>query len=540
MPLQTLRTSLAQLLSLIVLLICVGCAPAMNENWVQVETQHIRLRSNEGESAARKMAERLQRMHDVVHASVLSCGFKSQEDRIEVTSLSPHHFTKVAGRDVAGFFRPAPQGAMGRRADQIVLPNELGVAVRQVFQHELAHQLVANCFPAAPMWLNEGMAGFLETLQVSGKTMSIGFPRYVVSEYSTSSSAVLFRGQIIEQVYVGSLPTTLDLLKISGQEFYTPAHSDERELVSKRQGNYTAAWGLVHFLQLGAEDLHDPFQRYLQALIDGTDPQAAWQAELGGIPLDERLREYLLHSANGYLVRDYEPPAPSQPPSLRALTPTESELHLAWLWGFDDPARRTQAKQHAQRTLEYDAANSEAALILTLTFLHEKKPEQALKQLESALAPSPDDPALLALWLSLASRDGNTSAAAKNAARLRRGATAPMHFAVLARYDVLLGDSEQALKDSKRSIESGPSCSECWEARAVALASSHKWPGALAAARRAGHLVPHAASATLARLKALQTQLEKLQAEHRASLLSQTTNSEVLDLTAEPITAPTE
>lgn len=542
MPPQDLHTRLARLLSLIALVSGVGCAPAMNQGWVQVETQHIRLRSNQGESAARKMAERLQDLHDVVHASVLRCGFTGQKDRIEVTSLSPNDFRKVAGRDVAAYFRPGPWGSMGQRADQIVLPDELGVAVRQVFQHELAHHLVANCFPAAPTWLNEGIAGFLETLQVSGEKLSIGFPHYVVSEYATSASAVLFRGQIIEQVPLRSLPGTSELLDFSPQQFYTPAHADERELKRKRLGNYAAAWGLVHFLQLGAEDLHDPFQRYLQALMDGNDPEAAWQTELGGIRLDERLREYLLHSANGYLVRDYDPPAKAQSPTLRALTSRESELHLAWLWGFDEPSRLAQARHHALRALESGAANAEAELILTLSFLYEGKPKQALQQLESGLVKSPEDPALLALWLSLALENGDAPASRdatdKNAAKLRSGATDPMHFAVLARYDVLLGHSEQALKDSKRSIERGPNCSECWEARAVALAASLKWPAALSAARRAGHLVPHATPGTLSRLKTLQTQLENLQAAHRPP--SHKNDEAVLDLTAEPLTAPAE
>jgi hypothetical protein len=506
------------LLSLIALMGSASCAPALNQNWVQVETQHIRLRSNQGESAARKMALRLQGLRDVVHSSVLRCGFAEGKERIEVTSLTPREFRKIADRHVSGYFSPAPRNSMGRRADQIVLPGELGEADRQVFQHELAHQLITNCFPAAPIWLHEGIANFLETMQVSGGKLSIGFPRYLVSEYATSPSATLFRGQVIEQVPLVALPSPSTLVSMSMESFYAPPHKDERELLLKLRGNYAAAWGLVHFLQVGAEDLHAPFQRYLKQLMLGGDPSAAWQAELGGQPLDARLREYLLHKADGYLEQDYQPPAPPAPPTLRALTPMESELHLAWLWGFDDPKSRAEARIHAERALKYDQKSPDAELVVALTLLFEDETKEGLARLDAALARTPANAGLLSLWLLVAEDSGMKASlqglAVERAAKLRAAASDPMHFTALARHELFLGHSEQALQDSQRSIQSGPHCSECWEVRAGTLANARRWPEAFAALRRAGHLVPHGAPERLAQLQNLRSEFEKFRTQH--------------------------
>ncbi len=510
---------LVMLVASVALFGTMSCAPAMHENWVQVETQDIRLRSNRGQAQARKMAERLQAMHDVVYASVLSCGFAGPHEHVEVTSLSPGQFERISDPDRAGFFRPAFRGTMGRRADEIVLRDELGHQARQVFQHELSHRLIARCFPAAPIWLNEGMASFLETLQVSGRKLSIGFPAYHVSEYATMSSAALFHGQVIEQVPADVLPSARALIAMSPQDFYEPQHSDERELDQKRRGNYAAAWGLVHFLQLGSEARHAPFQRYLRGLMEGKDPRAVWRAEISTDRIDEQLTHYLLTSATDYLVRDYEPPNHDTPPVVRSLTPAQRELQLAWLFGFGEEELRAQARHRATRALGDEHTRAEAAHVLALTYLYGGDVDAATDRLDAGLSRAPDDANLLALWLSLSLTKRDQAAVAPKLVdrtrRLRRVASAPEHFAVLATHEASLGHAEQARGDSTRSIRTAPNCSECWEAHAIALASSGRFPEARGAAQRAAHLIPHPTQGRLTGLKQLERELAKLETEAR-------------------------
>jgi len=170
--------------SLVVFIVASGCAAhdahQRVSGWLLVDTRDIRLRTNVSRSRATRVALDLQRLRDVLAGSALQCRTPSGADRIRVTMLPASEFREVAPEGSAAFLRSWTRGWVTDYSDQIVLPDNLGRDVKQVFQHELTHHLVASCFPAAPRWLNEGFAKFFETATLDDRRLNVNRDLYEV------------------------------------------------------------------------------------------------------------------------------------------------------------------------------------------------------------------------------------------------------------------------------------------------------------------------------------------------------------------------
>src|SRR5262249_4281442 len=146
-----------------------GCVHSLQQgasDWLMVETSHIQLRTSIGRGAAIRLARQMQHSYDVLARYALPCAPKGDEDRVQVTVLPYWQFVEYAGKQVGGFYTRAGVTWLADHGGQIVLPDRLGPLSKQVFQHEMTHRLVESCFVRAPAWLNEGLAGFFETMLV--------------------------------------------------------------------------------------------------------------------------------------------------------------------------------------------------------------------------------------------------------------------------------------------------------------------------------------------------------------------------------------
>jgi len=82
---------------------------------------------------------------------------------------------------------------------------------RRIFQHELTHRFVHYFIPASPVWLNEGMACFYETMSVVHGEAIIGESKFHFVRGLTAPAAL---------IDIEDLPRASTLLAMRPEQFY--------------------------------------------------------------------------------------------------------------------------------------------------------------------------------------------------------------------------------------------------------------------------------------------------------------------------------
>src|SRR5262249_42529318 len=138
----------------------------------------------------------------------------------------------------------------------------------ELVAHELTHVFVRQSLWRAPVWLNEGLAGFFSSIELWEKKAVLG------RTFPTRAAR-----------YLG-LPTLEGLLQADAHTFYD---SDARHQY------YPPPLLVVHMLNDDAPRDRPRFAQYVRLLRQGTPPRAAWQTAFAGVSLEgltRRLREY--------------------------------------------------------------------------------------------------------------------------------------------------------------------------------------------------------------------------------------------------------
>jgi hypothetical protein len=110
-----------------------GCvATPLAEGWHEVDTRNVRLRTNVSRDDALGIAAELQETRDALAGNVMRCGFEDPAP-VEVTVLASEHYERVAPKKAGGYVLFPPAFGEGIYAPQIVLPDNLQFATRQIF-----------------------------------------------------------------------------------------------------------------------------------------------------------------------------------------------------------------------------------------------------------------------------------------------------------------------------------------------------------------------------------------------------------------------
>lgn len=155
--------------SFLALLHCAALAAGGGDPWVRVRTEHFDLFTTAGERSGRGLALHFER----VRGFFLSA-FGSESGPLPPTRI-------IAFRSQKEFqpYKPSPvAGAYfhrGAHSDYIVMggaeEDDYPTAV-----HEYTHLLVAQHWPQAPAWFNEGLAQLYSTLRQRGGKIVVGQP----------------------------------------------------------------------------------------------------------------------------------------------------------------------------------------------------------------------------------------------------------------------------------------------------------------------------------------------------------------------------
>ena len=164
--------------------------------------------------------------------------------------------------------RPSPHGSTHDQRR-----HALAVAYHEGFHQ---HAFYALGRQVIPPWFDEGHAELFETVDIRDSTMTL--------PENPDAAA------IVENILANGAPPIPALLTMDHAAFYD--RDDTR-----RQANYALAWALVYYLRKGAAAerparYHTICNRFIQALVDGNDGNAATRQAFEPVNMDRFMDQF--------------------------------------------------------------------------------------------------------------------------------------------------------------------------------------------------------------------------------------------------------
>jgi tetratricopeptide (TPR) repeat protein len=436
------------------LLLLVACAHAPRskdpQNWLELRSDHFILRTDLPEEDARRSIEGM----ELARMALMGAGWHSNHESkvrtvvVELTSRA--EMEEFARKGYEGF---ATSDAFGQ--PMIVISAAQDVLQQELFKHELTHIINAGFLVSKPRWVNEGIACYLETLEIKR------FPNEAIMGRPSDE-----RLDYLQRKPIASWSSIIN----TGSE--TMRQSAEEVFAFE-----TGAWALVHYF---VDNKPEAFELYLNQLAHGAE---AWQAFSTAFPylreeqLGEAMREYL---AAGKLRVDTQPIAFTRPDiSLEHLPPAEVFALRADLMqlspGYEP--RQKLVDIELERALKIDPGNPYALML------------QEGSDPKAAIDAHPDD---WRAWLLAADRNHDDRESIERAAKL-----APEDAGVLARLTIAelrAGEYARALSHAALAAELSPGRSGVLASLAQAYAANGRCADAVITEQRAIDAIPDAAS----------------------------------------------
>ena len=268
MTLGVLRVALP--LALLITL-AVGCAHDL-PGWKVASTEHFQLYTDQTAHNYEWVLDRLEDVYGGLTASLFSANIPPTE----VFLFSPTEFQELLG----GLWAGMAASDVGKRGVLVMYDGWEPAFVERTAAHELAHAFIGATYRKPPVWFNEGLATYAESIKVQ-------------------NGAVLFGSRhvgIADSAATGQLVPVAELFSGNWGKF----HGDWEVR------HYTTAWAVVHYIWHGEKKTLRPrFDAFGAALsAEAGRPGAsarAWQATFPDVPLSEldgRLLDHM-HEAFG-------------------------------------------------------------------------------------------------------------------------------------------------------------------------------------------------------------------------------------------------
>ena len=208
-----------------------------HDDWETIRSRHFLVHTDAGRGGVDTIIARFEDTYQAL-SSTFFAGAKVRDVEAMVFADSAE-YDRIAGRGTAGRFIPGlgPTGSL-----LVVRYHENRAQLERVVAHELVHRFADAVHPRLPNWMDEGIAMFLETVEVRDDEILIGESPRGTSEHGfADAGGVSFRDLV---------NAPLDRLYGNEARFY-----------------YAAAWAVVHHLMVGdgGRD-RDRFSALLHAL----------------------------------------------------------------------------------------------------------------------------------------------------------------------------------------------------------------------------------------------------------------------------------
>jgi hypothetical protein len=423
------------------------------------------LRTDVSPDTAKRASAKLEDMFD----ALAELGFAS-DDRpkmsIGMVYFDRHEdYAALRPSATAGQFAPRGWHDYERRPTGVV-GGDFVESTKTVLLHELTHLFVHYYYPQAPIWLNEGLARYFETLAVEDGNAVLGRAPNGSRFWKGPWRGVASPTGGTALIPMSEAPTAKELRAMRG-DFYGDINADPTTPQGLRAMqltgvHYQAAWCLVHLL-LTDQAFAPAFRDYLGRLHAGEKETVAWRATVGDLGEDKieaGYRAALVPREVTVLRTKFTPPAMAAP-EIKPMTPSQVHTLFARLRSWKTPEGRAAAATD----LEAAASDPDAeAIALRAAWAMEAgTPLAAEKIVRDALATKPHE---TELWNALGwilIDKGGTSAADLGvvAQNLSTEAKTAAEIDLLAHARALEGRTDDALAIEKRALGVDPNCTPC-------------------------------------------------------------------------------
>ena len=355
-------------------------ARASDADWHKITTQHFELYTDLDAEAAVDAAKELEKTRDALITAAWPRFAFPDVVRTQVFVLSNGlDFERFLGRRLWGLFVPGTRpafylyGPPSRWAPRATMNQ---VAPSSVLRHEMTHQLAASVFRRAPRWFKEGLAQFLETVQITPDGQSI-----IVGRTNRDGRGKFYADRTV------TLRRTLDWDESIDELAENEVH-----------GLYGTSWAFFYWLY---NNRQEPFSRYQLALAKGVNSKRAWDMAFPGFNADVYdpiLYDYLVHGRAAVDTLPLRTSASSV--DVKALSAADAHgvrarIALTGAAGVKEDERKgrlSEANDELKKALELDPTSVEALLLAKPT-----ESDSLLDAVRAAAKAHPNDSRIHAL-----------------------------------------------------------------------------------------------------------------------------------------------
>jgi len=266
----------------LLLLLVLALSPtafAGGDQWVRVTSDHFTVVTDEGEKEGRHVLDQFERMRWVFRKFFPNL---NGDEAIPITVVAVKNqkaFDALLPPDRSGKGQFMVAGLFSRNADKNYILLRMGISFNDVHPyasvyHEYTHQQFAAGHLSIPIWLNEGMAEFMQNTEFRDKDVVVG---------EASRDDILYLRQ----------NTLIPLQVLFKVDEKSPYYHEEQ----KGTEFYAESWALTHFLMINDNRSHSTrISTYVRLVGKGEDPVVAAQEAFGDLKqLEAALRAYIDH-----------------------------------------------------------------------------------------------------------------------------------------------------------------------------------------------------------------------------------------------------
>jgi tetratricopeptide (TPR) repeat protein len=364
------RLSFPTALLLLTVALPAQALPRERDSWIRLETDHFVVLSNAGERVARRTADNLERLRDVLSQIAAGTRLSSPQpmyiylfsSRIAFAPYKPVFNGKLM--DVDGYFYSRDD------AEYMVLRADAGETTDNILYHEYLHYVLRNNYPNLPVWFNEGLAELYSTFQATDEHADLGRP-------IASHIGWLRENNLIPLV-----------------QLFAMDHSSQDYNEGYRRGVfYAESWALVHYLLMGSETRSAQAGPFFQEMAKGTPAPEAFRRTFNTdeATLEKELRDYVHHSLFNYKRFPVAPGSKIQA-RVQPLVWPETLTRLGDLLMLGDPLQFPEAEKHYRQALAVQPGYGPA--LGGLCRIEAARNHPAVACFEKAVQAAPDDFAL--------------------------------------------------------------------------------------------------------------------------------------------------
>lgn len=242
-------------------------------DWMRLRSANFTVEGDVSEGKLREVARRLEAFREVIERAFPSTRMVTSAPVTVVVFARDRDFKTVSPR-----FEGKPIAACGHATDSpfgasIAISAECADQAYSIAYHEFGHLLISNAFRGLPVWVNEGLAEFYGTFDLSddGRRAVLGNPL-------APEKISLLRQRL--------LPLS-ELLAVTRESRLFNVSVDRGRF-------YAQSWALVHYFLLGKLERGNQFRDFLRRLGTGAQASAAFAAAFpDAARLDSELKEYV-------------------------------------------------------------------------------------------------------------------------------------------------------------------------------------------------------------------------------------------------------